>query len=88
MPSPLTELVTPIIGQTTSSGIVKERFAHEYLDRSSISFTRRSDILYDSRTTSYTVSSSSGGYSGGRSGGFSSSRGSSGGGRSGGSRRG
>lgn len=68
--------------------IVKERFAHEYLDRSSISFTRRSDILYDSRTTSYTVSSSSGGYSGGRSGGFSSSRGSSGGGRSGGSRRG
>ena len=68
--------------------IVKERFAHEYLDRSSISFTRRSDILYDSRTTSYTISSSSGGYSGGRSGGFSSSIGSSGGGRSGGSRRG
>lgn len=67
--------------------IVKERFAHDYLDRSSIMFTRRSDVLYDSRTTSYTVSSSSGS-SGGRSGGFSSSRGSSGGGRSGGGRRG
>ena len=67
--------------------IVKERFAHEYLDRSSIAFTRRSDILYDSRTTSYTVSSSSGS-GGGRSGSFSSSRGSSGGGRSGGGRRG
>lgn len=66
----------------------KERFAHEYLDRNSIVFTRRADILYDSRTTSYTVSSSSGS-SGGRSGGgYSSSRGSSGRGRSGGGRRG
>lgn len=69
--------------------IFKEKFAHEYMDRSSIIYTRRNDVFYDSRTTSYTVSSSSGGYSGGggsRS--YSSSRGSSGGGRSGGGRRG
>lgn len=69
--------------------IMKERFAHEYLDRRSINFSKKSDILYDSRTTSYTVSSSSSGssFSGGG-GSFSSSIGSSGGGRSGGGRRG
>ena len=67
--------------------IYKERFAHQYLDKSSVVFTRKSDILYDSRTTSYSTASSSGGSSGGgRS--YSSSRGSSGGGRSGGGRRG
>lgn len=63
------------------------RYAHDYLDRSSLMYSNRSDILYDSRTTHYTVSSSSGGGGGGgRS--YSSSRGSSGGGRSGGGRRG
>ena len=68
------------------------RLAHDYLEENGIVFTNKSDILYDSRTTSYTVSSSSGysGRSGGGGGGrsYSSSRGSSGGGRSGGGRRG
>lgn len=61
------------------------RYAHDYLDKGSLMYVNKSDILYDSRTTHYTVSSSS---SGGGGGGYSSSRGSSGGGRSGGGRRG
>jgi uncharacterized protein len=68
--------------------IIKERMAHEYLDRKSIIYTRKSDILYNSRTTSYTTSYSSGGSSSGGGRSYSSSRGSSGGGRSGGGRRG
>lgn len=66
------------------------RLAHDYLEKDGITFTNKSDILYDSRTTSYTVSDSSGGSSrgGGGSRSYSSSRGSSGGGRSGGGRRG
>ncbi len=82
----ITTLIFVGINKKKHNMIHKERFAHEYLDRNSIVFTRRSDILYDSRTTSYTVSSSSGSSGGSRS--FSSSRGSSGGGRSGGGRRG
>lgn len=62
------------------------RLAHDYLEKDGIVFTNKSDILYDTRTSSYTVSSSSGSSGGGRS--YSSSRGSSGGGRSGGGRRG
>ncbi len=82
----ITTLICVSVNKRKHTMIHKERFAHEYLDRNSIVFTRRSDILYDSRTTSYRVSSSSGSSGGSRS--FSSSRGSSGGGRSGGGRRG
>ncbi len=63
------------------------RYAHDYLARDGLLYVNKSDILYNSRTTHYTISSSSSsGGGGGRS--YSSSRGSSGGGRSGGGRRG
>lgn len=62
------------------------RLAHDYLDNTGLAYFNKADIKYDSRVSSYTVSSSSG-YGGGGSRGFSSSRGSSGGGRSGGGGR-
>lgn len=78
-----------IIGiQVSKNKMVKQAtLAHDYIDRNSILYTRKSDVFYNSRTTSYTTSSSSGGgYSGGGGGG--SRGGSSGGGHSGGGRRG
>ena len=62
------------------------RLAHDYFDNTGLAYFNKADMKYDSRISSYTVSSSSGS-SGGGSRGFSSSRGSSGGGRSGGGGR-
>ncbi len=63
--------------------VSKASTAYDYLDKSSIVYTRKDDQFLHSRTTSYSISTSSGGGSGGVS-----SRGSSGGGHSGGGRRG
>ena len=83
-------IITWIIVSTNvkkNKTVYKERYASQYLDRQSINYTKKQDILYDTRTTSYVVSTSSSGGSS-RSGGFSSSRGSSGSSRGGGGRRG
>ncbi len=60
--------------------------AKDYLDKENINYSIKQDILTRSRTTHYTISTSSG--SGSSGGGFSSSSGSSGGGHTGGGRHG